>query len=112
MVVDYGTHRRGAEVMIAGFAPFAGKARISKPSQTDPLSERYSSGMRTHGRDRADNFVTGNQGILADSPFVVHHTEVAVAQPAVFYLDLDFGVPQGPGSNSNGYSVPPGFVAA
>ena len=45
MVADYGTHRRGAEVMIAGFAPFASQAGVRKPSQTDPLTDLQSPGL-------------------------------------------------------------------
>ena len=64
VVADYGSHRRGAEVMITGFAPFTGQAGVGKPSQTDPLTERQSLGLGAQARDRTDNLVSGNQGIL------------------------------------------------
>ncbi len=78
VMADYGTHRAGAEMMIAGFAPFAGQAGVGEPSHANPLAERQSLGERAFGRDRTDNFVSGNQRIFADSPFVVQHTEIAV----------------------------------
>jgi hypothetical protein len=51
---------------------------------------------RADGHNGADHLVTRHEGKLGDTPFIVEHAQVAVADAAVFDLDVDIVVAHGP----------------
>jgi hypothetical protein len=60
------------------------------PTHADALSDLPSPGIRTYGRDPADDLVAENRGVLRDALVIVPDGEIGVTQTAVF--DSDFHV--------------------
>jgi hypothetical protein len=59
------------------------------PAETDALVELKSANLATESRDGSDDFVTGDEGILADAPVVGNEMQIAVADAAVGDGDFD-----------------------
>jgi len=67
------------------------------PAETHALAH-FEVRDRTPGRgDGADDLVTGHQWIAANTPLVLEHAEIAVADAAVLHVDLDLMRCQRPG---------------
>ena len=87
----------GAEVFVAAHAPFAMPAGVGLPADADAPADLDSVHVAPHGRDRADDFVAGNQRVGAETPVVVDHGDVAVTDAAVRHAHVHLLRPQRPG---------------
>ena len=85
-------------------------ANHPKPTRGPSVNPR----AYAHGRDGADNLVSGNhKGYCLIPHLLSNYSKITVTQPAVFYLDLNLVVSQGAGAKvRNGSSAPPGLMAA
>src|SRR5580698_1114634 len=90
VTMDAGSLRAGAEILHAARTPFAFAAGVRLPSQAHSLACLQQVDSGADCRDRADDLVAGNEGILADSPVVRDEMNVAVADAAVGDRDLHF----------------------
>ncbi len=88
MADDGHLHLR-AQVMVSRHALVAVHAAPLVPADADALSDLESLGIRTDGRDLADDLVAENRGVLRNAPVVVQDGKVGVAQTAMFDSDLN-----------------------
>ncbi len=87
---DDGRLRGGAQVLVPGVAEGAGVAVARVPAQTHGLSDGELLDLRAEAGNRAHHFVPGHDRVLGHAPFVVDHTKIAMAEPRVEHIDLDF----------------------
>ncbi len=83
MTVYAGALDIGAEIFFALQAPLTLPAAVGLPANPDAVAEVQSQHGGPSSRDRADNFMAGDQRILADAPIVVDHVKIAAAYPAM-----------------------------
>ena len=83
-----------AQVVVAAHALVTGQARTRVPANADPLADTNMVYVLTDRRDRSDDLVSRYERILADAPFIVEDTEIAVTNAAISDIDLDFVVLQ------------------
>src|SRR5262249_26657298 len=95
-MVDNRSTLLGTKRLLAADAPLAVPARAGVPANPDPCPDFQSLNLLADGGDRADDLVSRDHRILRHPPVIVNHGEVAVADPAVQYPDLDFLLPQRP----------------
>ena len=62
------------------------------PAETNPLADFKRADFSAERRDGADDFVTGDEGILADAPIVGDEVQIAMADAAMGDSDFDFAV--------------------
>ena len=100
MTDDRRLHLR-AKVMVSRHALATVHATAGIPADADALSDLESFGIRTDGRDPADDLVAENRGVLRNAPLVVQDGEIGVAQTAVF--DRNFNILGPERSEINGF---------
>src|SRR5262249_43495507 len=100
-MTDDGELHLRAKVMASRHALPTVHATSRAPADADALPNRESLGIRTYGRDPADDLVAENRGVLRKAPVVVQDGEIGVTQTAVF--DSDFNVLGPERSEVNGF---------
>ena len=100
-MAEDGRLRLRAQVMVSRHALVTVHAAPRVPADADALSDRESFGIRTDGRDPADDLVAENRGVLRNAPVIVQDGEIGVTQPAVF--DRDFNVLDPERAEINGF---------
>jgi hypothetical protein len=90
VAVDTGAFRRGAEILLAAHTPITFAAGDGLPAETNPLADFKRADFGAERSDCADDFVTGDEGILADAPIVGDEVQIAMADAAMGDSDFDF----------------------
>src|SRR5260370_39310899 len=88
-MTDDGELHLRAKVMASRNALPTVHATSRAPTHADALSDLPSLGIRTYGRDPADDIVAENRGVLRQAPVVVQDGEIGVTQPTVFAGDFN-----------------------
>src|SRR5206468_4223615 len=88
-VSDAGRLLRGAQVLLAGEAPFAAETGAALPSDPASLADPQVRHLGSDRADLADDLVPGHQRVDAALPVVVDQMQVAVTQPAMSDLELE-----------------------
>ena len=70
VAMNAGGLHRGAQILKAAAAPFALAAGVRLPAKADALAHLERAHLRPDGGDDADDFVSRDERILADSPVV------------------------------------------
>src|SRR5688572_30797242 len=78
-----------AQVLAPGQALLAMQAAARVPADADALPDLQAFRLRTHRDHASDRFMSGHEGVRSETPFVVEHRQVGMADAAVFDLDLD-----------------------
>ena len=90
VAMNAGAFRSGAEIFLAAHTPLALAAGVGLPAEADALAHLERADLAADSGDGADDFVTGDEGILADAPVVGDEVQIAVADAAVGDGDFDF----------------------
>jgi len=88
MTVDNGSFGMSAHVMVTAHASGTGHAIARMPSQPDSLADLQVRHTRTNGRNSAHHLMAGDERKLSNTPLIVEHAQVAMADATVF--DFDF----------------------
>ena len=80
---------RGAEILEAAAAPLALAAGVCLPAEPDTLTRFDGMNPGAGCDDGPDDLVSGNEGILTDSPIVGNQMKIAVTDTAVGDADFD-----------------------
>jgi hypothetical protein len=88
--MDAGSFGFRTEVFKALHAPLAAAAGVGLPAEADALAHFEGAHTVADGGYGSDDFMAGNEGVLADAPIVGDEVKIAVADAAVSNLDLDF----------------------
>src|SRR6185437_11578224 len=110
VAADAGGLRLGAEMLLAGAAPFADAAGVCLPADADPLAYRGAVDVGADGGDGANDLVAGDERVAADAPVVVDEVDVGVADTAVLDADLDVVRPELAGRVAEGKELRSGGV--
>lgn len=81
----------GAEVVVSAHTLMAGHAGTAGPTHADVVAGFEVGHGRAYGFDGADDFVAWHKRVLRHFPIVLHHAQVAVANPAGVDFDIDLG---------------------
>src|SRR5208282_5564835 len=65
------------------------QATAGKPADADSIADFYAFDMLTGSDDRADRFVSADQRVRRETPFVVEHRQIGVANAARRDGDID-----------------------
>ena len=90
MAMDAGGFLIGAQIFEAAAAPLALAAGVGLPAESDALSYLERADLGTDGADGADDFVPGDERVLADAPVVGNEMKIAMTNTAVGDADFDF----------------------
>jgi hypothetical protein len=60
------------------------------PSHADRLTDGQALGLRSHGYDASNHFVTWDHRISGDAPLIVDDGQIGMADAATFYGNFDF----------------------
>ena len=90
VAMDACAFRSGTEILLAAHTPLALAARVGLPAEADALANFKRTNLAAESRDGANDFVTGDEGVLADAPVVRNEMKIAVADAAVSDGDFDF----------------------
>src|SRR5258706_16012212 len=82
--------RLRAKVMVSRHALATVHVALREPTDAHALADFERLGIRTYGRDPADDLVAENRGVLRNAPVIVQDGEIGVTQAAM--LDGDFNV--------------------
>src|SRR6516164_7953973 len=63
------------EIMVTGETFVTVETTVGRPTNTDALADLESLGGFAEGDDCAYRFLTGNEWVLGESPFVIKHRE-------------------------------------
>src|SRR5512140_610330 len=88
--MDAGSFLIRAEIFEPAAAPLALAAGVGLPAESDALSYFESANLRADCGDGADDFVTGDEWVLADAPVVGNEMKIAMTNSAVGNADFDF----------------------
>ena len=81
--------RGRAVVVVSGQAFAAGHTGLRVPAEPDRLPGPAGCERPLDRGYAPDNFVSGDKRVLAETPLVVEHAEVAVADAPVAHVDID-----------------------
>jgi hypothetical protein len=77
-------------MLFAAQTPLTRAAGTGLPANAHALPDGKVLHLAADCGHHADNLVSGNEGVLADAPIIVDQVDVAMADPAMGDLDLDF----------------------
>ncbi len=83
MPMNAGRFRLGAEIFKTLHAPVAAAAGVRLPPKSDALTQFESAYIAALCRNGSNDFVAGNEGIIADAPVVRNQMKIAMANAAV-----------------------------
>ena len=89
VATDDGLFRGEAKVMVAGHATGAEHATGGEPAEADCLANFEVGDVSSDGFDFADSFVAPDERVLGETPFVVAHRKIRMADPTVSDGDID-----------------------
>lgn len=76
--------------MIAAHALITHHAVARVPAQPDAIANLHVRHMIAHGRNAADDLVSGHERELCHTPLVFHHAQIAMANAAGLNADVNF----------------------
>src|ERR1700757_390776 len=80
----------GTKVVVAGQTLVTGKTTLRRPTETDSLPNLKSFRFFTKRDNGTDDFMAGNKGVLGQTPLVVEHRKVGVADATVRNRNFNF----------------------
>ena len=98
------------KIVIAGHALRADHARLREPAQPHGLTGGYMVHVSANGSDLTEDFVAGDKRKLCYLPIVSEHAQIAVANPAMAYINIHLFISQFAGLIFERPAFFPGFI--